>query len=150
MLSVCYKYRDPENLTVWNAILYFNRASADTRRRFTQGLGRILCIPCVILSAVGWCVYIDGEFNHTFWPVIYNNPTLIIPPLCLLAALLHAGCASTVMGVFTAILNILFLSFMGNDIAFTVVSLREFEGTNLVSPSLSMIISMYATMISWF
>ena len=85
---------------------------------FSPGLGRILCIPCVILSAVGWCIYTGGVYNTNPWDTFYvKRPAFIIPPLAYLTALLHAGCsggASTVMGVFTSILNMLFLSFMGS------------------------------------
>ena len=129
ILSVCYKYRDPENLPLWNAAVRFDcRASADRRRwPFTPGFGRILCIPCVILSAVGWCVYIGGYFNLTLFTlnmIWYSNPTFILAPLSFLAALLHAGSASTVMGAFTAVLNMLFLSFMGSDISWMARSLH--------------------------
>ena len=56
------------------------------------------------------------------------TPTFIIPPLAYLAALFHTGCsggASTVMGVFTAVLNMLFLSFMGERLALNAINLRS-------------------------
>lgn len=122
ILSVFYKYHTFDE----NAV-----HSPSIRRRrlpFTPGLGRILCIPCVILSAIGWCVYTGGVYNMLPWDVFYIRPAFIIPPLAYLAALLHAGClggASTIMGVFSAILNMLFLSFMGESIALNAINLRS-------------------------
>ena len=122
MLSVFYKYRMFDEGVV---------DSPSAHRRlwpFTPGLGRILCIPCVILSAIGWCIYTGGVYNSLPWDMFYITPTFIIPPLAYLTALLHAGCsggASTVMGVFTAVLNMLFLSFMGERLALNAINLHS-------------------------
>ena len=110
ILSVFYKYR-PFSDTEGGS------TCSGRHWPFTPGLGRILCIPCVILSAVGWCIYTGGMYNTNPWDMFYVRPAFIIPPLAYLTALLHAGCsggASTVMGVFASILNMLFLSFMGS------------------------------------
>ena len=128
MLSVFYKYRVHDEAVWWNTVLYY-RPSVQRRWPFTPGLGRILCIPCVILSVVGWCVYTGGVYNSNTWPLFlfYTDPNFIVPPLLYLAALLHAGCsggASTIMGVFTAILNMLFLSFMGVYTTTSAMSIR--------------------------
>ena len=123
MFSVFYKYRTFNEDAI-------HRLSAQRRRHwpFTPGLGQILCIPCIVLSAVGWCVYIGGVYNTLPWDVFYIRPAFIIPPLAYLAALLHAGCsggASTIMGVFTAILNMLFLTFMGESITLNAINLHS-------------------------
>ena len=115
ILSLFYTYHRAENR--WDATWPVDRPLNSRCWPFTPGLARVLCIPCVILSAVGWCVY-WGEANlYHHWPTFYTSPHFIIPPLAYLAALLHAGCsggASTVMGAITAILNMLFLSFVGS------------------------------------
>ena len=129
MLSVFYKYRPFHEPGVAH--------SPSTHRRrwpFTPGLGRVLCIPCVILSAIGWCVYTGGVYNLFLRDMFYMMPAFIIPPLAYLTALLHAGCsegASTVMGVFTAILNMLFLSFMGERLIYNAINLRSEECENI-------------------
>lgn len=122
MLSVFYTYRRAGE-DHWNTVVH----RPSRRWPFTPGLGRILCIPCVILSAVGWCIFVGATYNKNHQE-LFLTVFFIIPLLAYLAALLHAGCsggASTIMGVFTAILNMLFLSFMGDETISAAIELHS-------------------------
>ena len=137
-LSVFYKYRARGNpLQRFNSV----RAHSPQRRWITTGLVRVLCIiPCVVLSVIGWCVYTGGKYKfclYAYGPwsacrtVFYTEPDFLVPLLAYLAALLHAGCsggASKIMGVFTAILNMIFLSFMGDFMTFVSLDLHSAGG----------------------
>ena len=96
------------------------------------GVSRILSIPAVIISAVGWCVYVAGYwdilntepnkiFDDRSKPVVFT--TFIIGPLFYLASLLHAGCSgrSSAIGVMTALLHALYVASAG----FVIVHLLQ-------------------------
>ena len=91
---------------------------------------RFCTIAFLILSAVGWCVCITGLYklnDNTATIISYRYSfgtwaTYFIPPFLYMAALLHAGFsggASTMSGVFAAILNTLFVL----NVGFTVVDI---------------------------
>jgi hypothetical protein len=90
---------------------------------------RLSSIPAILLSAVGWCVFLGGLHSNTRWGYVYTHGSwsaATITPLMYVAAVLHAGYtgkASTLMGVFASILNIFFVIGMG----FSVVA----QGNNL-------------------
>lgn len=133
MFSISYDYsRRPNTYGLSN----YNEIFSDTRERsqvrkipFTPGLARIFSVPFIILSAVGWCVFVAGadklpnlSLLNPAYPTSQSlfdlsfYGSMVVGPLLFLAALLHAGClrgASTVMGVFTAILQTVYVVFMG-------------------------------------
>lgn len=139
MLSISYNYRKIPNthgLHNYNEIFNEDRETSSSRIRnipFTPCFGRILSIPLVIVSTVGWCIYIVGvyrlsylipfnihirlNFKSTFNLSFYGS--IALGPFLFLAALLHAGClrgASTVMGVFTSILHMVYVILMGYNV----------------------------------
>jgi hypothetical protein len=98
------------------------------RKRPFPGGARLLSIPFLILSVIGWCLFVAGyhQWNsytadHKNDPSIvivfddHTNPivvcALIIGPLLYLASLLHAGCSgrANTMGVFTTVLHVLYV-----------------------------------------
>ena len=116
MLSVAYKSK-PRG----NQYQVFDQPERHPSRKypFTPGVARVLTIPFIILTAIGWCVAMVG-FVRTDVSFIIGQfavyGLLINGPLLFLAALLHAGCfggASTVMGVFSSILSSLYTMLMG-------------------------------------
>ena len=128
MLSVSFSYEkipDPFNYdTLFNHNL--NQDSGQRRKLpFTPGFARIFSVPFVVLSAIGWCVFVAGvddlpkqllsNTNNNYLDFSFYS-SMVIGPLLFLAALLHAGClksASTVMGIFTSILHTIYVIFMG-------------------------------------
>ena len=79
---------------------------------------RLSIIPVMVLSAVGWGVFIGGQYYRLIWSIDFFGrwSATFIPPLMYLAALLHAGYtedASTLMGIFASILNTFFVVGMG-------------------------------------
>ena len=79
---------------------------------------RLSSIPAVLLSAVGWCVFIGGLHSSTSsWSYLHGSwSAATITPLMYVAAILHAGCtgkASILMGIFASILNTFFVVGMG-------------------------------------
>ena len=97
--------------------------TADSKRPF-PGVARLLSVPFLILSMIGWCIFVAGyhqwntdhEKNSTVQVFDdHINPVvicaLIIGPLLYLASLLHAGCSgrTSTMGVFTTILHALYI-----------------------------------------
>ena len=126
MLSVCYKSRtrtDHGHYELFDQPA--NRRSRISKKcPFTPGVARGLSIPFLILSAVGWCVFVAGiqRTKTSFFPdeqayQLGNYGAIVVGPLLFLAALLHAGCsgeASTVMGVFASLLSSVYVVFMGS------------------------------------
>jgi hypothetical protein len=88
---------------------------------------RLLSIPAILLSAIGWCVYLCGLYFNSdvhrwyyYTNIIYYThgdwSATTITPLMYVAAVLHSGYtgkASTLMGVFASILNTFFVVGMG-------------------------------------
>ena len=127
-----------------------NYSRRGTRRPFTPGIARVLSIPCIVLSFLGWCVFIAGLYKGTdttscFIP-FYLSSVFVIAPLLYLAALLHAGCsggASTVMGVFTSVLNMIYLYLMGSfvtDAAIVLYECNHDPGCDVVDVSLRLLL----------
>ena len=139
MLSTSYNYKKTPNtfgLPNYNEIFNADRQEPSPLRKipFTPGVARILSVPFIILSIVGWCVYVVGldrlpklesqnpHYMHNssqsyFYLSFYGS--VVVGPLLYLSALLHAGCgggASTVMGVFTCILHTLYIIFIGYSV----------------------------------
>ena len=139
MLSVSYNYEKTPNtygLANYNEI--FNpesRVSSRVRNiPFTPGVARILSVPFVILSAIGWCLFVVGVNNlpelESLNPDYMENTSqsffylsfygsVVVGPLLYLAALFHAGClrgATTIMGVFTCIVHMVYVIFMGYNV----------------------------------
>lgn len=98
------------------------RATRSGNKRPFPGAARLLSVPFLILSVIGWCVFVDGYhqwnsdresgssvFDDHTNPVVISM--LIIGPLLYLASLLHAGCSGRAgtMGVFTAFLHVLYV-----------------------------------------
>ncbi len=91
------------------------------RKRPFPGGARLLSVPFLILSVIGWCLFVagyhQGNTDHENDSIFDNhtNPmvvcALIISPLLYLASLLHAGCSgrASTMGVFTTILYVLYV-----------------------------------------
>ena len=132
MLSVSYNYKKstPNSYEFFNRDEFFNHCQESSRNRnipFTPGVARILSVPFIILSVIGWCVFVVGVYKlpdlesnaydtsqSLFYFSFYGS--MVTGPLLYLAALLHAGCsggANTVMGVFTSVLHTLYIVFMG-------------------------------------
>ena len=89
---------------------------------FTPGIARLICIPFIMFSITGWCVFTVG-FHRLFlntdpesaYPFSFSA-SLIIPPLLFLSALLHAafpGGTGKVMGELAALLYVPFVTFTG-------------------------------------
>ena len=79
---------------------------------------RLSSIPAVLLSAVGWCVFIGGLHSSTSSMSYLHGSwsAATITPLMYVAAVLHAGYtgkASILMGIFASILNTFFVVGMG-------------------------------------
>ena len=120
MLSVSYKSL-PRRNDNYQPFDHTPDGRVSRRWHFTSIIARCLSIPFIILSAVGWCFITtafvrpdsnDLEFDSTFG----TYGAVIIGPLLFLAGLLHAVCsggASTIMGVFSSILNTLYTVFVG-------------------------------------
>ena len=100
------------------------RATQNSKRPF-PGAARLLSLPFIILSVIGWCLFVVGyhQWNidredNTQVVVVFNDHTnpvvvamLIVGPLLYLASLLHVGCSgrASTMGVFTAVLHTLYV-----------------------------------------
>ena len=77
---------------------------------------RLSSIPAVLLSAVGWCVFIGGLHSNTFyWNYIIHGSwsAATITPLMYVAAVLYAGYAGKATGILASILNTFFVVGMG-------------------------------------
>ena len=94
---------------------------------------RLASILAMLLSAIGWGVYMGGLFNMeniiiTVLLLLGGWGAVIIPPFMYLASLFHAGCtgkASTVLGIIASILNTFFIVGMGFSVTFTAVFLYQ-------------------------
>ena len=76
---------------------------------------RLSSIPAMLLSAIGWCVFVGGVHHIYYWAYYFGGwCAIFIPPLLYLASLLHAGKPSyLMMGIFASILNAFFVVSMG-------------------------------------
>ena len=79
---------------------------------------RLSSIPAVLLSAVGWCVFIGGLHSSTSYLNYVHGgwSAATITPLMYVAAILHAGYTgktSILMRIFASILNTFFVVGMG-------------------------------------
>ena len=125
LIQLLFFFYEPKNSqlrrSLWHVIREFGRPiTSASQLKATLGEWLRLCtIPVLILSAIGWCVCVAG-FHKTFESnntTSQNYPfgiwaTFFIAPLLYLTALLHAGCsgdASTMSGIFAAILNTFFI-----------------------------------------
>ncbi len=127
MLSVSFNYKRRSDPVNYDTLVNHDLSQDSDRKRnlpFTPGFGRIFSVPFVLLSAIGWCVFIGGidklpksllQSNTSYFDFsVYGS--IVIGPLLFLAALLYAGCfrsASVVMGIFTSILHTVYFIFMG-------------------------------------
>ena len=98
---------------------------------FTPGVARPVCVPFILFSAVGWCIFAVG-FHRLFenmdsessYPFSFSA-SLLIPPLLFLSALLHAafpGGVGRVMGMIAALLHVPFVVFFG----YVVVNMGQY------------------------
>lgn len=144
MLSVSYNYQrrpDPFN---YDMLFNHNLSQGSDRRRnvpFTPGFGRIFSLPFIILSAIGWCVFVAGvdklpKLQSGYLDLSFYG-SIVIGPLLFLAALLHAGClrgASVVMGIFTSVLHTIYVIFMGHVVTefgrYIYFSCQEYQSTS--------------------
>ena len=124
------------------------------------GVSRILSIPAVIISAVGWCVYVAGYWdilNNSEEPVVFDDrskpvvsSTFIIGPLFYLASLLHAGCSgrSSTIGVMTALLHALYVVSAGFVIVHLLQHLINHSESEVKSKINEMLWSCVASLLS--
>ena len=123
--------------SLWHVIREFATDIPSSTSQLKTKFGevfRICTIPFLIISVIGWCVCVAGLYKlsdaaATYLHTITNYSrynydfgtwaTFFVTPLLFLAALLHAGCsggASTMSGVFAAILNTFFVLSMGSTV----------------------------------
>ena len=118
---------------LWRVIREFaTDLTTSTSQAKLGELLQICTIPLLVISVIGWCVCVAGlyklfdaaatssytitnshQYDFGTWAVFFATPLLY------LAALLHAGCAggaSTMSGVFAAILNTFFVLNMGSAV----------------------------------
>ena len=77
---------------------------------------RLSSIPAVLLSAVGWCVFIGGLHSSTsYWNYVTHGSwsATTITPLMYVAAILHAGNTGKASFLMASILNTFFVVGMG-------------------------------------
>ena len=130
LLFFFYESQNSQRRSLWRMIREFGWPDIQLKATLDEWL-RLGTIPVLILSAVGWCVCIAGLHKiledrsntgtsyYTAFPQQYDFgiwAIFFVVPLLYLAALLHAGCsgdASTMSGIFAAILNTFFVLSMG-------------------------------------
>ena len=120
ILAMFYKNQEDENINHGHDCL--PRTNRGKRMQPFTGTARTLSIPLLILSAVGWCIFIFGYYRSSLQVEVFDESTkpmviatFIIAPLLYLTSLLHTGCsgkASTV-GVLTAVLHVLYVVSVG-------------------------------------
>ena len=100
---------------------------------------RLSSIPAMLLSAIGWCVYVGGvHHNGLYWGYQVGGWTVVVvTPLMYLASILHAGYtgkASSLMGIFAAILNTFFVV----DVGFSVTTAGKYlyNSLQILTPTL--------------
>ena len=90
---------------------------------------RISSIPAMLLSAVGWCVFLVGVYYDSYWGYTFGGwSAIFVAPLMYLASLLqigYTGKASTLMGIFASILNTFFVVGMGFSVTYAGKNLYE-------------------------
>ena len=128
ILSTLYKYQPEEQR---------NNHPRRAHCPFMPGIARLIAIPCLVLAVVGWCVFSAGLYKYdnaqydpygycySCYPPFYTSTTFIITPLLYLAALLHAGGDSNTMGIFTSVLGMVYLFFMGNSVNNAAIALHH-------------------------
>lgn len=85
----------------------------------TSEFVRLLSVLAMLLSAVGWVIFMGGLFNMNIMALIYllyGWGAVIITPFMYLVSLFHAvytGKASTVLGILASIFNTFFVVGMG-------------------------------------
>ena len=131
ILAVFYKNPDDSQSTNLHRIHNHDcltactRATQNSSKRPFPGAARLLSVPLLILSVIGWCVFVAGYHqwnsdreNNSQVVIVFDDHTnpvvvavLIIGPLLYLASLLHAGCSgrASTMGVFTTVLHALYV-----------------------------------------
>ena len=146
LLSVFYQTRRTEGRCNYNEFPIEQRRSCP----FTLGRARLLSVPLIILSFLGWCIFLVGFFLtyrtsdsdvlklDNVYRYLYDLHTCgvssvvvlfpIVPLLCV-ASLLHAGylgATGNMAAVFEAMLGTSFVVFMG----FSVVQLGDYLNSN--------------------
>ena len=138
LLFFFYEPKNSQKRSLWRVIREFC-SSSQVKAAVSEWL-RLCTIPVLFLSAIGWCVCVVGlhkllenrvthyysiaTFSQQYEFGIWAN--FFIAPLLYLAALLYAGCsgdASTMSGIFAAILNTFFVVSMG----YVVVSVSSIK-----------------------
>ena len=131
ILAVFYKNPDDSQSTNLHRIHNHDclttctRATQNSSKRPFPGAARLLSVPLLILSVIGWCAFVAGYHqwnsdreNNSQVVIVFDDHTnpvvvavLIIGPLLYLASLLHAGCSgrASTMGVFTTVLHALYV-----------------------------------------
>ena len=83
---------------------------------------RLSSIPAMLLSAIGWCVYVSGLHHGNLWGYTFGGwGASFVPPFMYLASLFRAGYtgkASILMGIFASILNTFFVVGMGASVTY--------------------------------
>ena len=121
-LSPCLPRNRNLAVEVWSGLKKCILKCQSKEIPFTPGIARLISVPFIMFSIVGWCVFIVG-FHRLFenvdpelsYPFSFSA-SLIIPPLLFLSALLHAafpGGTGKVMGELAALLYIPFVVFVG-------------------------------------
>ena len=89
---------------------------------FTPGVARLVSIPFIVFSSLGWCVFTVGFHRlfldvdpESYYPFSFSV-CLILTPLLFLSALLHAafpGGTGKLMGELAALMHVPFVVFFG-------------------------------------
>ena len=146
LISIFYQTRPTEGGCNYNEFLIAQR----NRWPFTPGKTRLLSVPLIVLSFLGWCAFLVGflltyqtsdsgilklddvyRYLHDLHSCGLSSVVVLfsIVPLLCVASLLHAGCpraAGSTAAVFEAILGMPFTVFMG----FIVVQLGDYLNSN--------------------
>ena len=125
--SLFYNYQS-EN---WTQVPQQN-ANIQSRVPFGPGKARMEIVPPFIISAICWLVIVVQLPVGKWFPF---DGIILVGPLLHLALLLHAGCfggASTVSGIFAAVLSVMYMGFVGTalstvDYACDVYSCRNVD-----------------------
>ena len=122
---LCFKFslrNENPAMKVWSCLKQCVLKCQSKEIPFTPGIGRLICVPFIMFSITGWCVFVIG-FHRLFlnsdpestYPFSFSA-SLIVSPLLFLSALLHAafpGGTGKVMGELAAFLYIPFVTFIG-------------------------------------
>ena len=123
LISFSYE-RSPQSVparNLWRVVIECVRNRTTVVSDVSESV-RLSIIPAMVLSTVGWGVYVGGQHGMIWSAYLFGHWSAVFtPPLMYLAALLHAGYtedASTLMGIFASILNTFFVVGMGFSVTY--------------------------------